>query len=137
MNKIKPLGTLTRGLIAATVGALAGIGAAAVAVAAPSEPVWGLMLWGVPIGIGAGALTGLAVWFVVRIILLHTRQRNRHGFSFLASGLAAVLLAGTITYVSFASAGSAIAVPVTAAACALALLGAMAEYRYMVQKTTA
>ena len=131
MNKIKPLGTLTRGLIAATVGALAGIGAATVAVATPSEPIWGLMLWGVPIGIGTGALVGLAVWFVARILLLNARRRKRHGFGVFTAGLAAVLLAGTITYTSFSSAGSAIAIPVTAAACAIALLGAMAEYRYI------
>jgi hypothetical protein len=129
MNKSKNPRAGVRGLIAAIVGSVAGIGAAAVGVAGIGEPAWGLLLWGVPIGVAVGAAVGVSVWLLVRLVLVSDRRRNHSVFVVCVAGMAGALLAGIITFVSFASSGAAVALPVTGAVCVLAVAGAVAEYR--------
>jgi len=54
----------TRGLMSVVVGALVGIGAAALA----AEPHWGLMVYGVPIGAIAGGFVGFITWWAVYVV---------------------------------------------------------------------
>jgi len=109
------------------IGAAAGIGLAATAVAslnAGVETPWGLMIYGGPVGAGIGAVAGVVVWLLTREAHALARRWGARtvwtaaaavvaaagcamlGYITLEAGVPAVTIGGSITLGLIAAAGS-------------------------------
>ncbi|WP_157681068.1 hypothetical protein [Microbacterium sp. LKL04] len=120
-------GSVRRMAFSGAIGAAAGIGLAATAVAslnAGVETPWGLMIYGGPIGAGIGAVAGVVVWLLTREAHALARRWGARsvwtgaaavvaaagcavlGYITLEAGVPAVAAAGAVTLGLLAAAGS-------------------------------
>jgi hypothetical protein len=107
-----------RAVCAAFFGAVGGIAFAVISIVSPQglqDAPWGLMVWGAPIGISAGAAVGLATWVVT-----HLAMRQMQNAPLPVRALLAVIpvilgIGGAYLSFGFAHSGSVSAVSIAAA----------------------